>query len=113
MAASVSDGEYRTEFERLKFCRFLVIDDIGAESVTEWNRDAVLLPVLDARYEDGLATWFTSNCDYESLKSHFMYVRGGKEESLKASRILERIQAMCEIALLTGKDRRNGLSMTK
>ena len=29
-----------------------------------------------------------------------------KEESLKAARILERIQAMCEAAMLTGKDRR-------
>lgn len=109
MAASAADGEYRTEADRLKYCRFLVIDDIGAESMTEWNRDSILLPVLDARYEDGLATWFTSNCDYDSLKSHFAYSRSGKEESLKAARIVERIHAMCEVGTLTGKDRRNAL----
>ena len=77
--------------------------------MTEWNRDSILLPVLDARYEDGLCTWFTSNCDYDSLKSHFAYSRSGKEESLKAARIVERIQAMCEVGTLTGKDRRNAL----
>ena len=109
MSDSFNDGEYRQEAERLKFCGFLVLDDIGAESVSEWNRDSILLPVLDARYEDGLPTWFTSNCDYESLKSHFVYARGGKEESLKAARILERIQSMCEAAVLTGKDRRKSL----
>jgi primosomal protein DnaI len=46
MAAQINDGEYRTELKRLMYADFLVIDDIGAENCTEWNRDQLLLPLL-------------------------------------------------------------------
>ncbi len=110
MQSSMMDGEYKSEFAKLTFASFLVIDDIGAESVTEWNRDSILLPLLNARYEEGLTTWFTSNDDFESLLMHFTFSNRGKQEELKATRILERIQAMSKPVVLTGKDRRNHLS---
>ena len=74
--------------------------------MTEWNRDSILLPLLNARYDEGLPTWFTSNCDLVSLKIHFTFTAKGAEDELKAERILERIQTMCEIQTLTGEDRR-------
>jgi len=110
MQSSMQDGEYKSEIARLSFAAFLVIDDIGAESVTEWNRDSILLPLLNERFEEGLPTWFTSNDDYESLLVHFTFSNRGKQEELKATRILERIQAMSRSVVLTGKDRRNILS---
>ncbi|MBR4164190.1 MAG: ATP-binding protein [Solobacterium sp.] len=110
MQSSMQDGEYKSEIARLSFAAFLVIDDIGAESVTEWNRDSILLPLLNERFEEGLPTWFTSNDDYESLLVHFTFSNRGKQEELKATRILERIQAMSRPVVLTGKDRRNILS---
>ncbi|MCH3961895.1 MAG: ATP-binding protein [Solobacterium sp.] len=106
MASMVMNNEYRSELERLKAVKFLVIDDIGAESVTAWNRDSILLPLLNARYDASLATWFTSNCDLASLKIHLTFSTKGSEDELKAERILERIETMCEIEALTGKDRR-------
>ena len=31
----------------------VVFDDIGGESVTAWSRDDILLPLMDARMENG------------------------------------------------------------
>lgn len=106
MASLVKSSEHTLYIERLKHVPFLVIDDIGAESVTEWNRDQVLLPVLNARYEADLPTWFTSNKDYRELEEHFSVTSNGKEERDKAARILERIRVMTKSKTLTGKDRR-------
>ena len=106
MASMMTSGEYRDEIRRMQYAEFAVIDDIGAESVTEWNRDSILLPILNARYEKGLATWFTSNCDIASLRIHYSFSNRGKQEELKAARIIERIESMCEVVALTGEDRR-------
>ncbi|MBR4445769.1 MAG: ATP-binding protein [Solobacterium sp.] len=107
MARSVSGNEYEAELRRLEYVRFLVIDDIGAENVTEWNRDSILLPLLNERYEEGLTTWFTSNEDPKSLRQHLMFNNRGKEEEIKAERIMERIRCMSMPVELVGKDRRD------
>ncbi|MCR4951715.1 MAG: ATP-binding protein [Solobacterium sp.] len=109
MAAQVNEGEYRTELKRLMYADFLVIDDIGAENCTEWNRDQLLLPLLNYRYENKKTTWFTSNQDEITLKIHFTFSSKGKEEALKAERIIERIRALAEFVPLSGKDRRKPL----
>lgn len=106
MASMYSSGEYKDELKRMQYAEFAVIDDIGAESVTEWNRDLILLPILNARYEANLPTWFTSNCDIASLRVHYSFSNRGKQEELKAARIIERITSMCTVAALTGEDRR-------
>ena len=106
MASLVSTGEYRDEIRRMQYAEFAVIDDIGAESVTEWNRDSILLPVLNYRYENNLPTWFTSNCDIASLRVHYTFSNRGRQEELKAARIIERITSMCTLVTLTGEDRR-------
>ncbi len=109
MSQSVVSGEYQQEVKRLCYAHFVVFDDIGAESVTEWNRDQILFPILNERYEKGLVTWFTSNESIESLQEHFQYANKNKEETMKAARILERITSMCKVKTLTGKDRRKSL----
>lgn len=106
MASMYASGEYRDDLKRMQYAEFAVIDDIGAESVTEWNRDSLLLPILNARYEANLPTWFTSNCDIPALRSHYSFSSRGKQEELKAARITERITSMCVIGVLTGDDRR-------
>lgn len=106
MASLVKTGEYQKEVERLCYCHMLVIDDIGAESVSEWNRDSILLPVLNRRYDDHLPTWFTGNEDMDTLREHFMISRSGNNEQMKAERIIERISNMCEMKTLFGEDRR-------
>lgn len=106
MASLVKSDEYQTELKRLMYVSFLVIDDIGAESCTEWNRDAILMTLLNHRYEEGLTTWFTSNCDLASLQQHFTFSSRNREDILKAERIIERIRNMARVTALTGRDRR-------
>ncbi|MBE6129426.1 MAG: hypothetical protein E7185_09145 [Erysipelotrichaceae bacterium] len=110
MASLVRSDEYRDELKRLMYADFLVIDDIGAENCTEWNRDVILMPLLNHRYEEGLATWFSSNCDIPSLQRHFTFSANNREDVLKAERIIERIRHMAKAVALTGRDRRQPLS---
>ena len=109
MASRVQAGEYKQELDILKFVPFLVIDEIGGEGVTEWNRDSILFPILNERYEKRLPTWFTSNEDLESLKNHFVVTNKGKQEKLKAMRIMERIRSMAKPIALVCENRRNYL----
>ena len=109
MAAEVQESEYKTEFDRACIADFLVIDDIGAESVTEWNRDQILLPLLSIRYEENLPTWFTSNEDMNSLAKHFRFSSRGKDEEIKADRIIERIEHLAKALEVTSQDRRKQL----
>lgn len=106
MAVLYKSDEYQTELKRLMYVSFLVIDDIGAESCTEFNRDTILMTLLNHRYEEGLTTWFTSNCDLNSLQQHFTFSSRNREDVLKAERIIERIRNMAKVTALTGKDRR-------
>ena len=106
MASLVRTGEHQKYIERLCYCDFLVIDEIGGEAVTAWNRDQILFTVLAKRYDSHLTTWFTSNEDLNSLKQHFAISGNGREEDLKAERIFERIAKLAEPVRVLGEDRR-------
>ena len=102
----------RDEFEnvigKMKSADIAIFDDIGAESVTSWVRDELLLPILNDRAERKKTTWFTSNEDLKSLKNHYMYNQKGEKEEMKAIRILERIEALAVPLHLRGNNRRKG-----
>jgi primosomal protein DnaI len=102
----------RDEFEnviyKMKSADIAIFDDIGAESVTSWVRDELLLPILNDRAERKRTTWFTSNEDLKSLKNHYMYNQKGEKEEMKAIRILERIEALAVPLQLRGNNRRKG-----
>lgn len=102
----------RNEFEnvigKMKSADIAIFDDIGAESVTSWVRDELLLPILNDRAERKKTTWFTSNEDLKSLKNHYMYNQKGEKEEMKAIRILERIEALAVPMHLRGNNRRKG-----
>ena len=105
IASSSYSGEYRKEAEYCEAAGILVIDDIGAEEVSERNR-MVLLSILDSRMQRGRMTWFTSNCDLKSLQEHLRTVRGNESVSA-ADRIIERIKALAKPVYLDGNDRRS------
>lgn len=104
--SQVTTNEYQLEVNRIMRADFAVFDDLGAESVTPWFRDDVLLPILNHRMEQGKMTWFTSNEDLKSLKS--VYAMGGKQavEEMKAVRLVERVETLAKPVELLGKDRR-------
>ncbi len=71
----------------------LLIDDIGAEQVSEWGRDEVLGTVLQARMSNHLTTFFTSNLTIEELEEHLASTKTSLDR-VKARRIIERIKQL-------------------
>lgn len=91
---------------KLKRAEYLFFDDIGSESVSEFVRDDILLRILDHRMENNLITIFTSNMNKEELLKHYTHDRNDKSNSMKAERLLERIDILTESFVLLGKDLR-------
>ena len=77
----------------LKKCKLLIIDDIGAERVTEWVRER-LVSIINTRVGAGLSTIYTSNLSPEELK-----------EGL-GDRISSRVLGSSGVVEITGADRR-------
>ena len=102
---SFSD-DFKEKFNYIKKVPLLLIDDIGAENVTLWGRDEILGTILQYRMEEGLTTFFTSNLTYEELESALSLSKG-KVDSLKATRIMERIKNLTVNMNLIGENRRN------
>ncbi|MDO4198817.1 MAG: ATP-binding protein [Erysipelotrichaceae bacterium] len=90
----------------LKRCEYLFLDDIGAESVSEFVRDDVLLRILEYRMEHNLCTVFTSNLKKEELQKHYQYDRKEKSNLMKSRRLMERIDILTEDFVLSGEDLR-------
>jgi len=73
----------------------LLIDDIGAEQVSEWGRDEVLGTILQNRMNKHLTTFFTSNLTIKELEYAFAATRSSVD-NVKARRIIERIKFLAE-----------------
>ncbi len=99
------DDNFKGKFEYIKKVEILLIDDIGAENVTEWGRDEVLGTILQYRMEEGLTTFFTSNLTYDELEIA-LSVSKNKVDSLKATRIIERIKNLTDNMQIIGENRR-------
>ena len=87
--------EYKNKFNYIKKVPVLLLDDIGAESVSEWSRDEVLGTILQYRMEESLPTFFTSNLTISELEQH-LSVANREVDSVKARRIVERIKQLTD-----------------
>ena len=94
------------KINKIKNSEYLVLDDIGSESVSEFVRDDILFPILDYRLENNLITIFTSNLSKEDLFKHYQYDRKEKSNMMNAKRLLERIDILSEDYVLLGKNMR-------
>ena len=99
------DDDFKEKFEYIKKIPLLLIDDIGAENVTNWSRDEVLGTILQYRMEEGLTTFFTSNLTYDELESALSIAKG-KVDSLKATRIMERVKNLTIDMNIVSENRR-------
>ena len=81
--------------EYLEDVDLLLIDDIGAEKVTEWSRDEVLGTILQKRMNNKKTTFFTSNLNIEELEHHLKATQYSDDE-VKSRRIIERIKQLTE-----------------
>ena len=96
---------YNEKFKMIKRVEILLIDDIGAETMTEWSRDEVLGTILQYRMQEGLVTFFTSNFSIKDLEEHFSVSSKGIEK-VKAQRIIERIKYLTEEMTLISENKR-------
>lgn len=94
----------REIFNKVKKADLLLLDDIGAETVTNWNRDEILGTILQYRMQEDLPTFFTSNSSIEELEEHLISNDG--EGKIKARRIIERIKYLTDNIVMIAESRR-------
>lgn len=102
---SFETNDFGSKMNSIKTSDLLLLDDIGAESVTPWGRDEILGTILQYRMDNKLPTFFTSNLDLKELESHFC-VNKTPGEQIKARRIIERIKQLSDYEKLISENRR-------
>ena len=98
--------DFDEKYNYLKKVPLLLLDDIGAENVTGWNRDEILGPLLQYRMDENLPTFFTSNLNINELENHFSMTYNN-EDKVKARRIIERILVVSEPIEMISQNKRN------
>ncbi len=86
-------SDFKESLEYVKNVDLLLIDDLGAENLTAYNRDEILCPILQYRMDNKLTTFITSNLDIKELNNHLSTSKNGVEE-IKAGRIISRIEQL-------------------
>lgn len=102
-------NDFDSSGDRLQYLEevdLLLIDDIGAEKVTEWGRDEILGTILQKRMNNYKTTFFTSNLTIEQLEEHFIS-SNSSDEVFKARRIIERIKKLTDDLELISENKRN------
>lgn len=108
MKQAIGKDTMLEKLETIKKSPILMLDDIGADSMSSWIRDDVLGVILQYRMQEQLPTFFTSNFSMQQLESeHLRVSQRGEEEPLKAKRIMERIRYLSKEIVMVGKNRRN------
>lgn len=83
----------------------LILDDIGADTLSAWSRDSVLAVILEYRMQHELTTCFTSNFDLDSLEKYLAQTREGQEPG-KAARLMQRVLYLSKPVAMAGRNRR-------
>ncbi len=107
MKQSIQDQTLNDKVEFVKKAQVLMLDDIGAETMSSWTRDEVLGTILQYRMAERLPTFFTSNFNYSDLEHHLTYSQRGEKEVIKAARVMERIRTISSPVQLEGNNRRD------
>lgn len=103
---SIQDQTLNEKIDFVKKAPVLMLDDIGAETMTAWTRDEILSTILHYRMSEQLPTFMTSNFNYDELEAHLAQSKSGDIDVVKAGRIIERIRALTEPIHMTGRNRR-------
>lgn len=99
-------GDIRATFQKggtdeiiqsVKDVEFLVLDDLGAERMTEWIGEQ-LFSIVNHRYNERLLTVVTSNYSPKEIAYRM--------DDMQGERIMSRILGMCEVVSLGGGDYR-------
>ncbi|MEJ8777571.1 primosomal protein DnaI [Pseudogracilibacillus sp. ICA-222130] len=106
MNASIKDNTVQQKVDAFKKADVLMLDDIGAETLSAWFRDEVLGAILQYRMMEKLPVFFTSNYTMDQLEEILATTTRGDVEKVKAGRIMERIKQVSIEVPVNGKNRR-------
>ena len=103
--SKISNNSYDLYIDLIRDEEILIIDDIGAENITEFIRDEILGPIINHREAEKLPTFFSSNLSIDDLAE---LLSNGKTtvDRTKALRIVERIHSLCSSHFLDGENER-------
>ncbi|WP_117170536.1 primosomal protein DnaI [Paraliobacillus sediminis] len=104
--SSFKDDSLNEKVEKFKKVPVLMIDDIGAESISSWFRDEILGSILQYRMMERLPVFFSSNFSLAQLEKHLATSTKGDIEELKAGRIIERIKQVSKEVAIFSENRR-------
>lgn len=82
---------HQERLKKIKTIPLLVIDDLGKEKITDWNREK-LFEIVNARYEDYLPIIITTNDNHKELERNV------------GEAIYSRLCEMCSLVVMEGKD---------
>lgn len=100
-----TDEDFKHKFNYIKKVEYLLLDDIGAETLTEWSRDEILGTILQYRMEEKLPTFFTSNLTINELETH-LATTAKQVDKVKAKRIIERIKQLTKEMTMISENKR-------
>lgn len=103
--ASFSRGNTEDVMEAVKEAPLLVLDDLGAERMTEWVGEQ-LFCIINHRYNEKLQTIITSNYDAGSIIARMTTVNqnGTVIDDTQGNRIMSRVYGMCQGIEFVGDD---------
>ncbi|QIK70206.1 ATP-binding protein [Erysipelothrix sp. HDW6C] len=101
-----SPGSLEYTLRKLRNVSLLVLDDLGAEPVTMWSRDEILLSILNDRLENKRKTIITSNYQPEMLVDLYKLDSRGTSDEIRARRLVDRIHALTKPYEMVGENRR-------
>lgn len=108
MKQAISLNNTGEKLDKVKRAPLLMLDDIGADSMSTWIRDDVLGVILQFRMQEQLPTFFSSNFSMKQLEEeHLRISQRGEDEPLKAKRLMERIRYLAEEVSMSGENKRN------
>ena len=106
--SSIASRETEVIINKLKYADILMLDDIGAETNTNFIRDEVLGPILQFRMDSRLPVCMTSNLDLKELGQHFQDTYAGANP-VNSERIISRIRFLMNVVSLDDKNYRDNI----
>src|SRR5690625_1502999 len=104
---AIQDNTVQEKINIFKQADVLMLDDIGAETLSAWFRDEVLGSILQYRMMEQLPVFFTSNYTMNQLQEILATSTKNGVEEVKAGRIMERIRQVSKEIKVDGKNHRN------
>ncbi|WP_414827431.1 primosomal protein DnaI [Apilactobacillus kunkeei] len=107
MKSAISSNLVADKLDTIKKTPVLILDDIGADSMSSWVRDDILGVILEYRMQNSLSTFFTSNFSMQQFEEEHLAVNNkGDVEPLKAKRIMQRVHYLAKEVGMFGQNRR-------